>query len=376
MNKFLIIGLILVVIITIVILTLNKNKKNVVVLGQEIADASEKEKQRIEVGGYGKSPLPDYNYSKWVGEQSLINPKEKELDLAIVKLCNEFKNSNEAKRAELRRSISQDDIYTLMEFSKRVVLWGVRKKNVSYIYNGLIAVSMIETERCDYRDVWVAMSFLNYGIQKLNLNSSKILEDALRLSEPNTSKIIQSFNNGSSNNKSIEAIGGYTEIETPDGVGFIHTNYEEYHPEKSLVKLLLNVSDYLFNDKYLKGHITIGEEITSYWLSADKDPRIEKIISAASGCASLNTNLRSEFHPKANAQMLLIYLAEFKDQKSLNILIEQSNNTKPVAFSRLSFIEGDIFCLIIQRATWDGVDDFETNETLIRFELPIRALIR
>ena len=74
--------------------------------------------------------------------------------------------------------------------------------------------------------------------------------------------------------------------------------------------------------------------------------------------------------------MLLLYLAEFKDQESLKVLIERTNTTSPTTFSRLSFVEGNIFCVVIQRAVMSGVEDFETNETLKRFESPIRELIK
>ena len=171
-------------------------------------------------------------------------------------------------------------------------------------------------------------------------------------------------------------MGGYTPVETADGIGFIETNYEKYNPEKNLAKLLLSFSVYISGDKYTLGNITIGQKISSIWLSADNDKGVESAISKATGCASLSTYLKSEFHPKSGVQMLLLYLAEFKDQESLKVLIERTNTTSPTTFSRLSFVEGNIFCVVIQRAVMSGVEDFETNETLKRFESPIRELIK
>jgi hypothetical protein len=376
MSKYIVVGLLLLIIIALVIWNSNKNKRGTIVLGKEIADASEKERQRIEAGKFMQSPLSTFDYSRWSNEQSLINPIENELDFRIIELCEEFKNYNEAKRNKIRQSISQNEIYTLLEFTKRATLLGVRKKEPYYIHNGFVAVSMIETERCDYRDVLVTLSFLNYGLKKLNLNASTVFKEAIQLSEENTRKLINEFAERPPNNKSLETMGGYTAIETANGISFIQTNYEKYNPEKNLAKILFDISDYISGDKYFKGQITVGEKVASIWLGADNDNRIEEVISKASGCATLSTDLRNEFHPKSDVQMLLIYLAEFKDNKSLKVLTEQVNANVPTTFSRLSFVEDDVFCVVIQRAIMVDVDEFETNKSLKRFELPLRELIR
>lgn len=376
MIKFIVVGLILLILIGFVIWNLNKSKKGLIVLGKQLADASEKEKQRIESANLAKSPLPDFNYSKWINEQSLINPTENELDSKILELCREFKSYDIEKRNEVRKSISQDEIYTLLEFSKRAIIFGLRKKEASYINNGFVAVSIIESERCDYRDVIVTLSFLNFGLEKLNINSQAIFDEAMRLSEENTGKLIKEFSALSNKQNNLETMGGYTEIETPYGISFIQTNYENYNPEKNLAKILFDISDYIFNDKYRKGTITIGEEIAPIWLSADNNKKIEKIISNATGCASLSTELKNEFHPKSDAQMLLMYLAEFKDDESLQFLNEHVNTNMPTTFSRLSFVEGNIFCVAVQRAIMADVDDFETNKSLKRFESQIKEIIK
>lgn len=376
MSKYIVLGLLLFVIIALVIWNSNKNKKGTVVLGKEMADASEKERQRIEAGSFSQSPLPDFNYSKWSNEQSLINPIENELDLKIIELCIDFNKYDEGKRNEVRKSITQDNIYTLLEFSKRATLFGVRKKEPTYIHSGFVAVSMIEAERCDYRDVLVTLSFLNFGAQKLNLNTSAIFKEAIKLSEENTANLVKEYSENNTEDKSLEVMGGYSAIETSNGISFIETNYEKYNPEKNLVQMLFAVSDYVFGDKYHKGQITIGEEIASTWLSADNDKKIEKIISKATGCASLSTDLRNEFHPKGDMQMLLIYLAEFKDDKSGQALMEQVNNNTSTTFSRLSFVENNIFCIVIQEATIINAEGFETNKSLKRFETPIRGIIK
>jgi hypothetical protein len=56
MSKLIVAGLLLAITIAVVIWNLNKNKKGTTVLGQEMADASKKEKQRIDDGNSAESP--------------------------------------------------------------------------------------------------------------------------------------------------------------------------------------------------------------------------------------------------------------------------------------------------------------------------------
>ena len=119
MIKYIIGGFVILALMTIVPSCSEENNKKEIVLGQEMARASEKEKERIKSGNFEDSPMPDFNYMKWPNERSLINPIENELDLSIRKLCLKFKKYKEGKRNKVRRSISQDEIYTLMTFCKR-----------------------------------------------------------------------------------------------------------------------------------------------------------------------------------------------------------------------------------------------------------------
>jgi hypothetical protein len=376
MIKFIIGGFVIFALMTIFPSCSREDNKKEIVLGQETARASEKEKERIKSGNFKNSPMPDFNYMKWPNERSLINPIENELDSSIMKLCLKFKRYKEGRRNEVRRSISQDEIYTLMTFCKRATIFGIRNNKPSYIEDGFVAISMIESERCDYRDVLVTLGFLNYGIEKLNLNAVEFYGNAIRLSEPNTAELIEVFSNRPAEDRKLETMSGYTPFETDYGIGFIGWRYEEYNPKHNLAKTILEVSDYVTTDKYRTGSISIGEKIPSIWLGADNDKKIEVQLSKTSGCSSLHTELRDEFHPKSKDQMLLIFLAEFDEKEAFETLMQQINSNIPKTYIRLGFREGNIFCLVIARSTRVGVEDFETNQSIKRLESPIRKIIK
>ncbi|QEC69500.1 hypothetical protein FRZ67_20155 [Panacibacter ginsenosidivorans] len=353
----------------------NKKKSNTVVLGKELAEATQREKQRIEKGNYSPSPLPDFDYSKWPDEQSLINPIRNELDNILVALTGEFELADESRKEELRTSINQDNIYTLLEFIRRTILFGVRSQDATDIQNGVIAIAMIEAERCDYRDVLVALSFLFFGIHQLNLNETMLFDKAKQLAQGKTKQLIEQFQQRPTGSKTTEAFG-YTAIQTSHGISFIRTNTARYNPEKNLINILFDFEDVLAKDKYWKKEITLEGNISPYWVSAEGDKQMEGLLFNSTGCVSLKANLKTEYHPKADLQRLYIYLAEYNDVESLKALMYKANARTSEGIVRLCFIEGKILCLVIQRAIMVGVKEFETSESLCRFENLLRELIK
>ena len=374
--NYLIIGASVIVIRIIISLLLGKDKKErVIVLGREIAAADEKERQRIKAGNHKESPLPDYNYRKWKDEQSLINPAENELDASITQLCTAFISADENKKEEIRKSLNQDNIYTLLEFVKRKTVFAIRQKEPKHISNGFTAISMIESERCDYRDVSVTISFLDHGIQKLNLTSADFFENAFELSEQQTAGLMKGYYERSKKNKKIERAGGYVEIETPYGTGFVNTYFRKYNPEKNLVKILFEISDYLSKDKYKKGEITIGSDIDAVWFGERGNKNIERLNAKANGCAFVRSTLKEGLHIKSNEQVLHVFLTEFSNLNILHALKEKAENNKSSSFAWLCFSEDNLLCMVIQRATREGVEDYESNESLKRFEDGLRKII-
>lgn len=373
--RYLIIAAII-IIVRIVIAYYKRNKKGVTVLGLEMAKADEKEKQRIETGNYNSSPLPDYDYRKWKNEQSLINPVENELDLIITNLCIEFANDNESNRSEIRKSLSQNNIYTLLEFAKRATIFAIRKNEEKYIYKGFVAISMIESERCDFRDVLVTLSFLNHATQKLDLNIKEVFDNTIQFSEQSTGNLVKGFNERSEKAKSTQTMGGYVEIDTPYGIGFVNTYYKKYNPKKNLVKILFEISIYLAKDKYENGEITVGSDIDAIWLGARNDKNIEVLSAKATGCAFIRSILKEELDVKSSEQYLYVYLTEFSDLDILDTLKEKANNNNSSNFAWLCFSENNLLCMIIQRSVRHGVKDYETNESLKRFKDNFRKIIK
>ena len=321
------------------------------------------------------SPLPDYSYTKWPGEQSLINPNENELDAAIASLGKVYEVSDDKERADVRSSLTKANIYTLLAFAKRSVLFAMRKSEPVHLINAFTIISMIETDTCDYRDVLVTLSFLNHGAKRLNIDAAQLFEKTSEMAATETAGLLNEFIKEAASGKSLGIMGGYSEIETPYGPAFVTTRYNKYQPERNLAGILFKVSDLVYTDKYSRGQLSIGDKIEPLWLSATDHPNVRIILSRATGCASLTCYLREEFEPADHLQTLLIYLAEFEEPKDVATLVEHANSVPPKSCNRLCMADGKLLFIAIQRAVRDGIPDAETNESLQRFERSVRALL-
>jgi len=376
MDKYYGLGLIIIVLIAIQFWNAYKDKTKTIVLGKEMADATDKERSRIEAGNFLPSPLPSYDYSKWSEEQSLRDPIENKLDGVITQLCTIFKTYDENKRADTRKSLSQDNIYTLLEFSKRVTIFGIRKTEQAFIDNGFTVLAMIDLHRCDYRDILVTLGFLNFGLHKLTLDQQSIVQETVRLSDHDTKELIEEFFNRNEKNRRIEEMAGYTAIETSKGVSFIGTGYKKYSPKYNLASILFEISNFIYRDKYQKGRISIREDVPLVWLGAENNKVVTKTLMTTTGTAYISSDLRQEFSPQSDMQLLLVYLSELNDDKNQKLILEHLNDTPPTTFKRIAFFQDNILCVIVQRATMVGLDDFESQESLKKFEKPFRDLIQ
>jgi hypothetical protein len=92
----------------------------------------EAEELRKSRGATGKSPMPDGKYDFWRGEESLINPAPSSLDAMLRESCQRFAKNDEQSRAEMRASISMEEFYTLITFSRRAAVFGIRERKEAF----------------------------------------------------------------------------------------------------------------------------------------------------------------------------------------------------------------------------------------------------
>jgi hypothetical protein len=374
-------GIIIVVgvlfVLVLFIMLMRQRQKKEYILGEPMAKAIEAEQQRKAMGDTVKSPMPDMKYDFWRGEQNLIKPVQASLDSILSDLCQDFAKNDAATRAKIRASMSMDEFYTILTFSRRAAVFAIRKQESDFIANGLTAIAMIEKERVDFRDILIALSLLYHSAKRIGKNADQLFQDAATLSETNVSELIIGFIKQSPEKNDLRSAWGYEEVETEEGIGFIEWMGTEYNPTYDLKKIALEISDFIATDKYQPSSVTIATELPEVWLKSIDDAALDKALKTVRGVASISADLRPDAHPEHASQMFTVFLVEVADESVAQTLMDISKKKKPSDYCMLGLTKGRLFCLVIARAFVAGEESFETPESLTRFSKgTVEILIR
>jgi hypothetical protein len=350
-------------------------RKDALVLGQHLAAADTAEQRRKQRGDMPKSPMPDGTYDFWRGEQSLIGPTQNSLDSALREFCRAFAEADEDSRARIRESISTDEFYTLLMFSKRAAVFAMREQNVDWVVNGLTAVAMVEQERTDFRDILWALGVLYHSAKRIGDNPDILLRNAAAISEPNVSELILGFIRRSPTDKNLQSSWGYDEVQTANGIGLIGRSFSHYEPACDLKTVALEIADYVASDKYQPESVEIATALPAFWLESKATRDLNRILRAVSGAASINARLRPNEHPGYESQMLLVFVVEAENEAAAGSLLEMCDNKKSSDYSMVGMAEGRLFCVVVARS-FVGAGSFETSQSLSRFPRGISPILR
>ena len=351
-------------------------KKKAVVIGENQAKAAIAEEQRKQKGDSGKSPMPATIYDFWRGEGSLVNPVKNSLDSELSELCQRFAKSDAQVRAAMRNSISMDEFYTLLLFSQRSAVFAIRERNLNWVSNGLTAIAMIEAERMDSRDILWALSLLYHSARRVGANADQLFRAAAKLSEPSVSRLFTEFIGGTAKDKDLRSSWGYDEVETKDGIGFIGWRFADYRPTYDLKRIVIDIGDLVTKDKYQTSSVEVAAELPPVWLESKENHSLELALKKVRAGASVHADLRPNEHPTYRSQVLMVWLVEVKDERVAQELLGMSRQKKPTGYSMIGIAEGRLFCLVVARSFVQGVDSFETSESLPRFAKGITEILR
>ena len=357
------------------VLIRKRESKNAYVLGGQLAQAMEAEQQRKSRDDTGKSPMPNGEYDFWRGEAYLINPAPSALDSTLRELCQSFAKGGEESRAKTRAAISMEEFYTLLTFSRRAAVFGIREQNAAWLVDGLTALSMIELDRVDFRDVFVSVSLLHHSAVRIGQNGTQLLSGAAALSEPRVSGLIYDFINRPPEDKVLRAKWGHDEVETGDGIGFIGWMFQDYNPTYDLKRIAVDLAEYIAADKYQPDLVSIATALPGIWLETKDNASLDKSLQAVRGSATINCQLRPNEHPDHESHMFTIFLVEVADESAAKTLLELSKKKRPADYCMLGLAEKKLFCLVVARSFVTGKKAFETSDSLARFSKGIAEIL-
>ncbi|MET0646312.1 MAG: hypothetical protein ABW208_06795 [Pyrinomonadaceae bacterium] len=352
-----------------------KKKQEPVVIGAEAKEAAEAEARRQAAGNTGKSPMPAGEYKFSREELGLINPKPNEFDAALADLSRRYAQSDAPERARWRRSISMDEFYTLLEFAKRVAVFGLRERSAARLADGLSAVAMVEQERVDYRDILVTLSLLHHSAARIGESPGKLFADAAALAEPGTAKLIRDFLKRPAKEKDLRASWGYDEVETEGGGGFIGWGFEKYEPTYDLKKVAVDVARLVANDKYENVSASVADEMARHWLETDDNAALDRALRSARAGATVHASHRGGAQTGMPTQVLMVFLVEASSEADARALLEIAGRKKSPDDGVLALAEGRLFCLLVARAGFMSSKNEETNESVRRFSAGLAEIL-
>ena len=109
--------------------------------------------------------MPAATYGADDGYLAFLNPTPLALDSELAELCRRTALIEPSARARVRQSISMDEFYTLLAFSRRMALFALRERSVGRLRDGLNAIALIDLARIDYRDIPMAVALLRHAAQ-------------------------------------------------------------------------------------------------------------------------------------------------------------------------------------------------------------------
>jgi len=374
MLKIILIGISIITTVIVVISCTRREKKELII-GKEMAEAKKKDEEIINSKDFAKSPLIGQKYSDFNSGSTFQNPKQVDLDSKIIQLTKKYIELKQKERKKLRNSIDSEDIYTIISFCERATVFGLRKQNEN-IKHGLNALSMVDAERCDYRDILVAIGFVNHGLEKLQLDTYRLYSEAIKYANPRMKELLSAYQKRKAKDKAIEPMAGYTEYQFENGVGFIRCGYQEYNAKRDLPEIAFSIGTGIGNDEYrIFNDVVIAESLPLVWIKGQNEKNIKELLKQSKGTVKLNKLLKEKTKDWMS-QMFLLHLVEFEDEikadQFMNLLGKEGIDKVARIFGAVQ----NIFYILVSRSTTIGIEDYETNESLQRFREIIEREIK
>ncbi len=306
-----------------------------IVLGQQLADAHRADTKWRESSMGSQSPLPEAAYDFWRGDLSLLAPAANPLDAEIRRVCRLYASYDADARCKIRRSISMDQFYTLMNFAKRSAVFGIRASKPDSIADGLTAIAMIEQERVDFRDILCCLGFLYHAANRVGGNAQEMFRDAATKAEHEVAEFFLNFTKPTHNSQSLRKSWGYEEIKTETGVGFVGWGFNKYKPTLDLQATIIDISKLVASDSYQPSEIEVATELPEVWLEAKQSPAGKHALSAIRACAMVSASLRPDKHVEHDSQQFTVFLVEAANESDAQALIKlaESNESPTIVNS-------------------------------------------
>lgn len=341
--------------------------EDAIVIGRELAAASEADREWKEQRDSHQTALLPSGYDYLRGDLDLINPTPNDLDGFVRDLCRRYASADLEQRSATRDSLSLDEFYSLMTFSKRAAVFALRTKNPETVVDGLTVVAMIEQERVDFRDILICLALLYHTAVRIGEDADDLFRRSAKLAQSEVAEMLNGFVTQTSDYRDLRSSWGFDEVETQHGLGFVGWGFEPYDPTIDLKRVAVELSELIATDKYHPDSIEVATELPDVWLTGGDDAILKRILGDIRGGASISASALPGEVPNHDSQQFTVFLVEAADESDAADLLRLSTMTNSVHHSNLATACGRLFCLIVARSFVEGVAGYETQGSLNRF---------
>lgn len=306
----------------------------------------------------GSSPLRDVAYAR--SATALWRWVDAPQDAVLTEFLREY--ARDADPARVRSSLEEADYYTLMTFARRCALAALRSSAPATALAAFDALSVIELDRVDWRDVAVTTSLVSYAAGRVGLDPESVLTGPARRAEPAIAELLRNSatNHGGS--------GGYHELRTASGPVLIEVS----GPVRGAVALLrraLGIAEVIEEDgRYEVSGVAVERELPAVWL--DDTPEVDEARRRLKRCVSV----RAE-PPGSRAHFLLVFVVEAEEDRHAETIAAAARRRVLGGAVQLGIASGRRCAVVVVRSAAYGVPNIEDDRSFARLTAPISAVL-
>jgi hypothetical protein len=343
-------------------------QKPVAVIGTQLGAARAAQRRHVPAG---PSPLADVSYEHEAG--ALWRWVDQPADAVIAAVTARYAGSDEPARAVLRSSLAMNDLYTLLTFARRRALAAIRTAAAAPAIEALDALSMIDIDRVDWRDVVSAARFACYTAGQVG--AAPAIAKAARRAAPPVADILTKT---AGRELDLERDYGYRLVVTPDGPVLFSLGYAGTTPTgggRNLAPLALIIAAIINSDPaYRVGDVHADHSLPPVWLGRDADPRAIAAIEAAREATEIHASPVDDPNPFSN--FLNVWLMQTRTAAD-TAAIAAAAESRPADPARalMPVAAGCLCAVVVAASSVQGVPCRETPASLARFRPDMQTLI-
>jgi hypothetical protein len=314
-------------------------------------------------------------YDRWTGDFDLVQPVEREADIALRILCRRYARRDDAERRWMRSAMSSNDLSTLMTFADQSAVFAMRDRQLAHVVDGLTALAMIDPGRIDPRDTPTGLTLL-HAARMLGTEPAPLFRAAANLADEH---LAQSLAATPSRSEAWIQRWGYAVVETEAGPGLVKRSYKKYEPSVPLDRIAIALARVFEADRYGPTSVTVATDIPKNWLvgvdAAALSGALRSVRASVSIQADAKEGIASGDRP---SHMLLAFVAELADEDAAESLlrIARARTKRYDGIAILGLREARLFCLLVARPAVNGIPRIESSGSVRRFAPAISGALR